>query len=311
MDNITHSLIGVGLAQTGLSQKLGRGTTMILAVASNLPDVDVACLAGGPLAFLWRRTPTHSLLGTVALCLVASWIFRKVYSNLSWRAVIGLTALGIAGHVFADLWNSYGVVLYWPFSWRRVDLSWIFIIDLAIWGVLALSLITAVTARRYKTMIWKGGIGALVLYIGICAAAHQKSKHLLQDRINQEGLTIQSLFLYPEPFGPGNFRGVAHGADGFYEIFLIRPFHGEVQKLERLEAEEKSPLVEAARLTEAGRKLDWFFSTAVWRSAPDGQAALVYGLGFRTNVLKNRAPFHFRVTPDGVVSRASAPQHPA
>ena len=46
MDNLTRTLTGIGLARAGLAQRLGRGTNAILALASNLPDGDVVCLAG-------------------------------------------------------------------------------------------------------------------------------------------------------------------------------------------------------------------------------------------------------------------------
>ena len=34
---------------------------------------------------------------------------------------------------------------------------------------------------------------------------------------------------------------------------------------------------------------------------------MVYGLGFRTKVMKGRSPFVFRVTPEGQVSRLRLP----
>jgi membrane-bound metal-dependent hydrolase YbcI (DUF457 family) len=302
MDNLTHTLIGLGLAKSGLSTRLGRGTTMILTIASNLPDVDAACLMGGPLAFLWRRTPTHSLAGTIVLGLAASLLFRRLYPNLSLVAVLGLTALGIGGHVFADLWNSYGVVLFWPFSWRRVDFDWVFIIDLAIWGILGVSFVAGLVARSYELWIWRTGLVILTVYIGICVSARHTSARLLFNQAQNNRLQPSSIFLYPEPFGPRRFRGVVR-EDGRYAVYEIRPFQKRIELMERLDAEEKTPIVEAARRTKAGQRLNWFFSTPVWRMTPDGQAAMVYGLGFRTKVLDGRAPFVFRVTPDGRASR--------
>lgn len=306
MDNITHTLIGIGLARAGLAQRLGRGTTAILALASNLPDVDVACLAGGPLTFLWRRTLTHSLLGGLVLALAASVLFRRLYPHLSWRAVFGLTFLGIAGHVFADLWNSYGMVLYWPFDWRRVDLDWVFILDLVIWAILGGTLVASLLARRQEVWIWRGGLVLLAGYVGLCVTASRESERLLQTQPVPEGVQSASDFIYPEPFGPTRFRGVAREGN-HYAVYEIWPFQKRMELLERLGIEEQTPLVAAARRSEAGRRLDEFFSTAVWRAAPDGQAALVYGLGFRTKLFPARTPFLFRVAPDGRIWRAHLP----
>lgn len=40
MDNVTHTMLGVALARAELAQRLGKGTTLVMVVASNLPDVD-------------------------------------------------------------------------------------------------------------------------------------------------------------------------------------------------------------------------------------------------------------------------------
>ena len=42
MDNLTHTLAGVAMARAGLADRWGRGTTLVMAIASNLPDVDIA-----------------------------------------------------------------------------------------------------------------------------------------------------------------------------------------------------------------------------------------------------------------------------
>ena len=306
VDNLTHTLIGVGLARAGLAQRVGRGTTMILAVASNLPDVDVMCLAGGPLTFLWRRTLTHGLLGGFLLALVASFFFRRIYPHLSWFTVFGLTGLGIAGHEFADLWNSYGVVLYWPFSWQRLALAWVFILDLVIWAILGTTLAAGLLARRFEVWIWRGGLVLLTGYVGLCAAASCESERLLQTQLAREGVISTANLIYPEPLGPMRFRGVAR-VENHYAVYEIWPFQKGAALLERLEVEDQKPGVAVARRSEAGQRLDWFFSTAVWRAAPDGQTALVYGLGFRTKIFPDRVPFVFRVAPDGRVWRAHLP----
>jgi membrane-bound metal-dependent hydrolase YbcI (DUF457 family) len=306
MDNITHTLIGIGLARAGLTQRLGRGTTTILAVASNLPDLDVAFLAGGPLTFLWRRTLTHSLLGSLVLAFASSFLFRRLYPHLSWRVVLGLTFLGIAGHVFADLWNSYGVVLYWPFLTRRVDLDWVFIFDLVIWAILGGTLAASLLARRHEVWIWRGGLVLLVGYVGLCVMASRESEKLLRAQAGAEGGRSAAEFIYPEPFGPTRFRGVAREGN-HYAVYEIWPFEKRLELLTRREIEEVTPIVASARRSEAGRRLDHFFSTAVWRAAPDGRTAVVYGLGFRTKLFPARTPFVFQVDVDGQVWRSHLP----
>jgi membrane-bound metal-dependent hydrolase YbcI (DUF457 family) len=298
VDNLTHTLIGIGIARAGLSQKLGRGTTLILAVASNLPDVDVACLMGGPLAFLWRRTPTHSLLGATLLIFLATYLFRRYYPNLSWPVIFGLTTLGVAGHIFADLWNAYGVVLFWPFNWQRVSFNWVYIIDLVIWAILIFSWVTSRLRRDRTIRIWRTALGVLAVYIGICAWCHNSSLQLARAQNPSNAPT----YIYPEPFGPQCFRAVVQQPD-FYVHYLSFPFQHRINLVEKIEPEVTTPIEQAARRTEAGKRLDWFYSTPVWRESPDHKAGVVYGMEFRSLVRRRGSPFVFRVTPENHVSR--------
>ncbi len=286
------------MARAGLSQKFGRGTTVILAVASNLPDLDVVCLFGGPIAFLWRRTPTHSFLGAAILIVLATFVFRRYYPNLSWPVVFGLTTLGVAGHLFADLWNAYGVVLFWPFDWRRVSLNWIYIIDLMIWALLIASWALSRVRPERTTRIWQTGLCLIAVYVGICEWCSNTSITLARAQSN----STAPIYIYPEPFGPQRFRAVVQQPE-IYEHYLAYPFHRKIELLAKIIPEEKTPIVEAARKTEAAARFDAFFLTPVWRESSDHQAAIVYGLEFRSALMPRGVPFTFRVTPQGEVSR--------
>jgi membrane-bound metal-dependent hydrolase YbcI (DUF457 family) len=313
LDNLTHTLIGIGIARAGFAQKLGRGTTVVLAVSSNLPDIDVACLFGGPLGFLWRRTPTHCLIGAAILVVLATIVFRRYYPNLSLPVVFGLTLLGVAGHIFCDLWNSYGVNLYWPFSWHRASFDWVYIIDLWIWAILIVTWVVARLAKGNTKWIWRIGLVLLAVYIAVCARCHWESLDLVRDttvskesfRGNKAINYSAPIFIYPEPLGPQRFRAVIKWPDR-YVVYEAHPFAGAFESVNELPIEEHTPLVEAVRRTKPAQRLDNFFSTSVWRESADHQAAIVYGLGFRTKVLNDRDIFVFRITPQGQVSRVRA-----
>lgn len=110
------------------------------------------------------------------------------------------------------------------------------------------------------------------------------------------------VYAYPEPFGPQHFRAVARVDEG-YNHYLVFPIWGDGTVVEQVIAEQKTPTVEAARQTETAKRLDWFFGTPVWRESRDHEAANVFGMEFRSLVIKRGSPFLFRVTPQGQVSR--------
>ncbi|MBI4051940.1 MAG: metal-dependent hydrolase, partial [Elusimicrobia bacterium] len=96
MDNLTHTLLGVNLANAGLSRHFGNGTVLILAIASNLTDLDAvwSFMKGGD-SFLDRRMLTHSLVGFPLLAVLAAFLFYRRYPHLSWKTLFGLCFLGM------------------------------------------------------------------------------------------------------------------------------------------------------------------------------------------------------------------------
>ncbi|MGZ4975062.1 MAG: hypothetical protein ACXWDN_20060, partial [Limisphaerales bacterium] len=153
--------------------------------------------------------------------------------------------------------------------------------------------------RPKRTMrIWQTGLCLVAVYVGICAWCSNTSTNLARAQSN----STAPIYVYPEPLGPQRFRAVVQKPE-IYEHYLAYPFHRKIELLGKIDSEEKTSMVEAVRKTETATRLDAFFSTPVWREASDHQAAIVYGLEFRSAVMPRGVPFTFRVTPQGQVSR--------
>ena len=178
MDNLAHTLIGIGVSRAGLSKRFGPGTTLTLAIASNVPDIDAAWAFWDPLdRFLLRRTHTHALLTLPLLAALLATALQWRRPDRSWRVLFGLSALGIALHLLFDLVNSFGVVLLWPFAPTRFELASVFIIDLFIWGVMiapmaAARLLKSEEARRRGYQV---AVALLGVYVVLCLAAHARA----------------------------------------------------------------------------------------------------------------------------------------
>ena len=142
MDNVTHTLAGLALAEAGLNRKTAWATAT-LAIGANLPDVDViARLAGsGVDGLAFRRGWTHGVLAMLVLppLLAASVIAwsrarRRPPSQTGAAPVrpgwlLVLAALGVWSHPLLDLVNTYGVRLLMPFSNRWFYGDTLFIVD--------------------------------------------------------------------------------------------------------------------------------------------------------------------------------------
>src|SRR5712692_2481641 len=144
MDPVTHTLVGVAMANAFFRRRIGPESVPILAIASNLPDLDaVVHLTGNPAAVLMRRTFGHSLLLLPFWALLLALALRRFYPRPGARTLFGLCLLGAGVHLLFDLINSFGVVLLWPLSSWRPELALVFIIDFVLTGLVALPLLLA------------------------------------------------------------------------------------------------------------------------------------------------------------------------
>jgi len=305
LDNLTHTLLGVSLANAGLSRRFGRGTLLTLAVASNLPDVDAFwAFAGVGDSLLYRRMFTHSVLGIPLLAAIAAGVFRWRYRHIPYKALLGLCLLAMTVHVFFDLLNSYGVVLLYPFSLKRFELAWVFIIDLALWSLMLAPLILSCVRSRWTDLerLSKVSLACVGLYVAFCGFSRAQAANQLDQVAHQEGLTPEFSYVFPEALGPHRFKGV-HKQGGVYRMYLLHTLTGQAELKGTFLTEEERPHIRAIRATKRAQELEWFFKAPVWRTVPGQKGEVeVFDLRFRSTILRRgKSPFVFRfkATSDG------------
>lgn len=170
MDNITHGLAGILLAQAGFRQRYGPIATVTLAIAAELPDSDALFELGGPvMSFVHHRGMTHSLLGGFALALFGAAL---VYGYRRWRrsphlsywVLLSLMYLGVLLHIWMDYLTSYGTRIFLPFDTGRYTADAVFIIDFFYTGIIisALLLIRMVRRQQQIRYLWGSLLGSLV-----------------------------------------------------------------------------------------------------------------------------------------------------
>src|SRR5688572_10252645 len=108
MDNLTHSLAGLVLGRAGLGRD-APGTTLALVLSSNLPYADLVTRACGTVAYLeHHRGLSHGVLGAPLLALALALGLRLLVRGSSLASLLLCSLAGVAGHVFMDLWTTYG-----------------------------------------------------------------------------------------------------------------------------------------------------------------------------------------------------------
>lgn len=199
MDNLTHTLVGLALADavalalpTPPSARARGLLRLASAFTNNLPDLDFlyTSITPGKLGYLLHhRGHTHTLLAGVVLgaltyALLAAWARRRPYalSRPETLALAGLSLFGPWTHVGMDALNSYGVHPFWPAhdGWLYGDA--VFIVEPWFWVLsippLALASVTRVgrvllalclAAALVLAWIMLGSGTALVLTVGSAA----------------------------------------------------------------------------------------------------------------------------------------------
>ncbi len=299
MDNVTHSLIGLNLAHAFFKRRFPEAVPALL-LSSNLPDIDGAVLLShSPLAVTWRRTFGHSVLLLPLWALVLAWLLRRRYRSSSPIALWLLCLLGAYTHLLFDLINSFGVVVFWPFSAWRPELAMVFIIDVCMLALLAfphpLWFWKSGRARISQVCRWSSGLVAG--YLLFCAVNRVYAKWKLDHSF--EGARASFSYVFPEPLGPHRWRCVTRGKDDSYREFLFHTLTGLAEPALVVPSFPNDPAVLSARASPAGRRLEWFFKAPVWRPEPDGVHA--YDLRFRSLVIKREGSFEYVLTPDGRV----------
>ncbi len=183
MDNITHSLVGWTLGQTGLKRRTRKGLAALI-LGANAPDIDVflGWVPWAPLAT--HRGFTHSLIGGVLilplglaglLWLYDRWqvkrgaVFRSgLEMQFGW--LVGLSYIGCLTHPFLDWQTSYAIQLFSPVSNRWYHADTLFILDIWIWLGLGYAIWLSRKREKGGRANWRrpavAAIAGLLAYIG-------------------------------------------------------------------------------------------------------------------------------------------------
>ncbi|HKN66694.1 MAG TPA: metal-dependent hydrolase [Gemmatimonadaceae bacterium] len=184
MDNVTHSLAGLLLAEATVclrSRRTGAaasGTATVATaslLAANLPDADLLYTGAGGnrLAYmLHHRGYTHTVIGVVIgailiwglTLLVLRWRSRQWVARHEAGWLLALLAVSTVSHLVLDWTNSYGVHPFWPFDDRWYYGDSVFIVEPWLWVVSVPALVAASRARAARVML------SLVLLAGVVLA---------------------------------------------------------------------------------------------------------------------------------------------
>ena len=213
MDNLTHSLTGWALGQTGLKTKSRKGLAALI-LGANAPDIDVffGWVSWEPLAM--HRGVTHSLIGGIIvlpailwglLLLLDRWQIsrgKSFKSGLPMRPgwLLALCYVGAITHPLLDLQTTYAVQLFSPLSGRWYHSDSLFIIDAWIWLLLVLSIASSQALEAAKRPNWGRPVQAALAigFVYICLNLGLSERAIAD--VRHRDPKAQAIFASPEPF---------------------------------------------------------------------------------------------------------------
>ena len=163
MDTITHGIAGALIGKAFFAEKhnakapalasapAGRVAIFALTLGNVFPDIDVFAqlITKNDLAIIeTHRGITHSFvclpIFALGLAALTRWISRRQgWASPSWAALAAIYALGLALHIALDLVTSFGTMIWSPLANTRVAWDMVFIVDLALTGIVLLPQVAA------------------------------------------------------------------------------------------------------------------------------------------------------------------------
>jgi inner membrane protein len=218
MDTFTHGFLGAAASQALFGKRLPRAAGPIGLLAGMAPDLDL--LMGSrvdPVAgILYHRQFTHSLafipIGALAVSLLFIWM--KPFRGLR-LFVLGAALIGYGLHGLLDACTSYGTLLLWPFSYRRISWDVIAIVDpiftvTVLVGALGTIVVQQATPARVALCV-------ALLYLGFGVWQHQRAADVQQRLAQSRGQAIEHSRVMPLPGSLVWWRSV-YVADGHIHV---------------------------------------------------------------------------------------------
>lgn len=232
MDNLTHTLIGAALAESGLRRRT-RYAAAAMMIGANIPDVDVVAVPLGR-SLEWRRGVTHGIPALilwpfVLTALIVLW-HRRRGSRKGPRAgatirarherdrpplrvpqLLLVSTVAVLTHPFYDWLNTYGMRWLMPFSGTWYYGDSLFIIDPYLLGALLLGVFLSRRRARqgapYPFTPARVAVAAAACYTAAMFTLHEGAERLAVEASTAAGTPPARLMVAPTPGNP--FRWLA------------------------------------------------------------------------------------------------------
>ena len=208
VDNITHSFVGVAIAELArpatATPDERRMLTAGAVIAANLPDIDLAYtwITPPPLGYLLHhRGYTHTVAGLLALAVglplaMRLWPAVRGSSSRALAWLWGTVAINLIGHVALDALNSYGVHPFYPFDTRWYYGDAVFIFEPLVWLIFGIA--AACNARSRAVRVFIAGL-LFVIFFAITVARVDSARRAHRESCRRRAVSRRDPAPSPAP----------------------------------------------------------------------------------------------------------------
>jgi inner membrane protein len=234
MDSITHIALGACMGEAFAGKKLGKKAMIWGAVAQSIPDIDF--VAGFwmdvPSELLAHRGFTHSLLFLFLITPFMALAAEKWHRphNISFKKWLTFFLLVVAGHLFVDAFNNYGIGWFEPFTHDRISFHAVYVADpfFSIWPLVAMIALILLKRNAPKRIFWwKFGLFMSAIYLSYCVVNKSLIDKRVQTALQKQHIPYTRYFTTPAPLQNWLWFVVAGNKDGyhtgFYSLFDSNP----------------------------------------------------------------------------------------
>ena len=282
MDTPTQMLLGAAIGDAGFGRSMGSRAVLFGAGMGLLPDLDLVSNALGEwTSLVHHRGWSHSLLVLTLVSPLMGYLGYRIGKRktpyLAWTL---LAFLALVTHPLLDACTSYGTMILVPFSWKRLALDAVGIVDLVYSVPLLAALVWSWRRRRRGASghrITAAALAFTTLFLlaglGITATVTSRARADLV----ADGFVPEAIRSTPPPFFTPLRRAVARDADGNVMVSVVSLWSPRPYSFLRIDQPD-DPLIDRALATREGEIFTWFadgFVTArVERDPKDGTAVV-------------------------------------
>lgn len=226
MDPFTQAIIGGGFATSFANKKDIRFATFCGMIGGLAPDLDILIRSSeDALLFIeYHRHFTHSIffvpIGSLIVSIFIYFLFIK--KKKSFKKIYIFSILGFLTHGLLDSFTSYGTMLFWPFSEKRVAYNIISIIDPLFTIPLFIFLIFSII--RKSNLFIRLGLVVCCFYLSMGLLINKKVESLVYKIAKNRGHTVSKMLLNPTFGNIILWRTIYKSDKSYYVDAVYMPF---------------------------------------------------------------------------------------